>query len=126
MRGRILSRLLSNLPFQSYRLDLEASEGLRLDEFGVPATILHSPGHTAGSISVIMDSISPTISRWRWKASIGCCKFHPAGCSWGTAGPWLMQQLYVGERPGRAWETHAMQRTHDRIERRGPFTVASR
>ena len=56
VRGRILSRLLSNLPFQSCRLDLEASEGLRLDEFGVPATILHSPGHTPGSISVIMDS----------------------------------------------------------------------
>jgi glyoxylase-like metal-dependent hydrolase (beta-lactamase superfamily II) len=56
MRGRILSRLFSNLPFQSRGADLEASEGLRLDEFGVPATILHTPGHTAGSISVLMDS----------------------------------------------------------------------
>jgi hydroxyacylglutathione hydrolase len=55
VRGRILSRLLSNLPFQSCRVDIAASEGLRLDEFGVPATVLHTPGHTAGSISVLMD-----------------------------------------------------------------------
>ena len=56
VRGRILSRLLSNLPFQSWRADIEASDGLRLDEFGIPATVLHTPGHTAGSISVLLDN----------------------------------------------------------------------
>lgn len=56
LRGRILSRLLSDLPFPSCRADLDASDGLRLDAFGVPATVLHTPGHTAGSISVLLDN----------------------------------------------------------------------
>lgn len=55
MRGRILSHLLGYLPFQSVSIDLPASEGQRLDEFGVAATILHTPGHTPGSISVLTD-----------------------------------------------------------------------
>lgn len=55
MRGRVLSRLLSYLPFQPASADLPASEGLRLDAFGVAATILHTPGHTPGSVSVLLD-----------------------------------------------------------------------
>lgn len=54
-RGRVLSHLLSHLPFQTASLDLPAFEGQRLDEFGVAATILHTPGHTPGSISVLTD-----------------------------------------------------------------------
>lgn len=55
MRGRVLSRLLSYLPFQSAGIDLPACDGQRLDEFGIAATILHTPGHTPGSISVLTD-----------------------------------------------------------------------
>lgn len=55
IRGRMLARLLSHLPFPSRGADLPATEGLRLDQFGVAATIFHTPGHTPGSISVLMD-----------------------------------------------------------------------
>ena len=31
-------------------------QGLALDEFGIPGRILHTPGHTPGSLSVLLDS----------------------------------------------------------------------
>lgn len=56
LRGRILARMLSDLPFQPRAADLDAEGGLRLDAFGVAAAVLHTPGHTPGSISVVFDS----------------------------------------------------------------------
>lgn len=54
--GRILARLLSHLPFRSLAADIDASDAMRLDEFGIAASVLHTPGHTPGSISVLFDS----------------------------------------------------------------------
>lgn len=55
LRGRILAQMLSDLPFRPRAADLDAESGLRLDAFGVTAAVLHTPGHTPGSISVVFD-----------------------------------------------------------------------
>lgn len=56
LRGRILAPLLSHVKFQPHDADVDATEGMRLDEFGVAASVLHTPGHTPGSITVVLDS----------------------------------------------------------------------
>ena len=56
LRGRALARLCAHLPFQSIEAGIPAAEGMRLDSFGLPASIMHTPGHTAGSITVLLDS----------------------------------------------------------------------
>ena len=56
LRGRILARLLCNLPFRSRAADIDAADGMRLDGFGIAGSVLHTPGHTPGSISVLLDS----------------------------------------------------------------------
>lgn len=35
---------------------LIGDEGLPLNDYGIPGMILHTPGHTAGSVSVLLDS----------------------------------------------------------------------
>lgn len=45
-------------PFASFLPDLIfSSESLDLTEFGAPARIMHTPGHTPGSISVLIDDV---------------------------------------------------------------------
>ena len=56
LRGRILARLLSHLPFRTQAANINAVDGMRLDEFGVAGAVLHTPVHTVGSISVILDT----------------------------------------------------------------------
>jgi glyoxylase-like metal-dependent hydrolase (beta-lactamase superfamily II) len=56
LRGRILTPLLSHLPFPTRAADIDAEEGMRLDAFGIGGRVLHTPGHTPGSISVVLDS----------------------------------------------------------------------
>jgi hydroxyacylglutathione hydrolase len=56
LRGRILARLLAHLPFRARAADIDAKAGVRLDEFGIAGSVLHTPGHTPGSISVVLDS----------------------------------------------------------------------
>lgn len=56
LRGRILARLVSNVPFRTRAADVDAEDGMRLDEFGIAGSVLHTPGHTPGSISVVFDS----------------------------------------------------------------------
>jgi glyoxylase-like metal-dependent hydrolase (beta-lactamase superfamily II) len=56
LRGRILARLVNHLPFRTLAADIDAVDAMRLDEFGMAASVLHTPGHTPGSISVILDS----------------------------------------------------------------------
>jgi hydroxyacylglutathione hydrolase len=43
-------------PFECFEPDLFLQEGDRLDPYGLPATILHIPGHTLGSIALLTDS----------------------------------------------------------------------
>ena len=56
LRGRILARLLSHIPFRAVAADIDAENGMRLDDFGIAGSVLHTPGHTPGSISVRLDS----------------------------------------------------------------------
>lgn len=53
--GRLLAPLFINKTFRNHPCDFPALAGLRLDSFGIPATIHQTPGHTAGSISVVLD-----------------------------------------------------------------------
>jgi len=55
LRGKMMCPLFSNAKFASVPADFFAEDGMRLDEYGISARVLHTPGHTAGSLSVIMD-----------------------------------------------------------------------
>ncbi len=112
LRGRILARLFAYLPFLSQAADLDAADGMRLDDFGIAGSVLHTPGHTPDSISVILDSgdavigdvmmggyaggaIRPTTPNFHYFADdlaaamtrwIAFSRSLRAGCSWATAG----------------------------------------
>jgi glyoxylase-like metal-dependent hydrolase (beta-lactamase superfamily II) len=45
-----------NRPFPGFAPDLTLSEGQRLDEFGLAAEVLETPGHSSGSVSIVLDS----------------------------------------------------------------------
>ncbi|OQY46279.1 MAG: hypothetical protein B6242_08230 [Anaerolineaceae bacterium 4572_78] len=46
----------SNWAFKPFTADIIIEEEMRLDSYGVPGQIVFTPGHTHGSISVILDS----------------------------------------------------------------------
>ncbi len=49
------TRVFSALPFQAVRADVVIGDGgLSLEPYGVPGEVLHTPGHTPGSISVVL------------------------------------------------------------------------
>ena len=56
LRGRLMAPFFSGGAFPSFAADLPATEGQRLDGFGVAGTVLHTPGHTRGSVSIVLDS----------------------------------------------------------------------
>ena len=56
LRGRLMAPFFSDAAFPSFAADLPATDGQRLDAFGLAATVLHTPGHTRGSISLVLDS----------------------------------------------------------------------
>lgn len=56
LRGRTMARILSNRPFPPFQPQGFLWDGMRLDEFGVGGQVLHTPGHTAGSVSLLLDS----------------------------------------------------------------------
>jgi glyoxylase-like metal-dependent hydrolase (beta-lactamase superfamily II) len=59
IRGRIMARLLKLRPIgpaTPYDPDILLADGLSLAPYGIDATILHTPGHTAGSISLLLPS----------------------------------------------------------------------
>ena len=59
--GRILIRMMTmlmplvNVPKTEVDVVLKDGE-LSLDEFGIPGKVIHTPGHTAGSISVLLET----------------------------------------------------------------------
>ncbi|MEO1619043.1 MAG: MBL fold metallo-hydrolase [Planctomycetota bacterium] len=53
LRGRVMSRFLSNAKFDAVPADIPLYDGMSLDEFGIEATIMETPGHTPGSVSVL-------------------------------------------------------------------------
>jgi glyoxylase-like metal-dependent hydrolase (beta-lactamase superfamily II) len=56
LRGQIMARFMNNRRFPPFAADVELSHGMRLDRFGVAGAVLHTPGHTAGSVSILLDS----------------------------------------------------------------------
>ena len=63
--GRLLSSLMRLPPLQkslaaaagpAFEPDILFSEGFRLDEYGVAGRVVHLPGHTPGSVSVLLDN----------------------------------------------------------------------
>jgi hydroxyacylglutathione hydrolase len=52
--SRVVS-LIINPRFPAIEPDLLIEEGYSLAEFGIPATVLHTPGHTPGSISILFE-----------------------------------------------------------------------
>ena len=49
--------MASVLRFSSFKADaLIEDEGLSLEEYGIPGKIIHTPGHTPGSISVLLET----------------------------------------------------------------------
>jgi glyoxylase-like metal-dependent hydrolase (beta-lactamase superfamily II) len=102
-----LNRLF--MPFISFppaKVDLSlGDDGLSLTDYGIPGQILHTPGHTAGSVSVLLDTgeafvgdlamnkfplrLSPglpilaedaaaVVSSWRALLELGATKVYPA------------------------------------------------
>jgi glyoxylase-like metal-dependent hydrolase (beta-lactamase superfamily II) len=54
---RMLKPMMKALQYPGVTPDLMiGDEGLDLNQFGIPGRILHTPGHTAGSLSVLLDS----------------------------------------------------------------------
>lgn len=45
-----------NRPFPAFEPTLFINETFNLSEYGIPARILHTPGHTAGSVSVLLEN----------------------------------------------------------------------
>ena len=52
--SRILAMFLDP-KFPAVEPDLQIEEGFSLREYGLPATVVHTPGHTPGSISILFD-----------------------------------------------------------------------
>jgi hydroxyacylglutathione hydrolase len=49
-------RLFTNPPFEPFTPTITVDDRVRLDDYGVPGTILALPGHTEGSVVVVLDS----------------------------------------------------------------------
>lgn len=53
----VLNPIARLLRFRAARADVViADEGLSLVPFGIPGRVIHTPGHTAGSVSMLLDS----------------------------------------------------------------------
>jgi hydroxyacylglutathione hydrolase len=53
--GRLASPFVSNVPSTDVELIIK-DDGLPLKDYGIPGQIVYTPGHTMGSISVLLDS----------------------------------------------------------------------
>jgi glyoxylase-like metal-dependent hydrolase (beta-lactamase superfamily II) len=55
--GRILKLFFHNVHIPASRVDITlGSEDYSLHEFGIPGRIIHTPGHSPGSVSVLLDT----------------------------------------------------------------------
>ena len=53
--GRVVSPFASNVPSTGVEVVIK-DDGLPMKEYGIPGQIVYTPGHTLGSISVLLDS----------------------------------------------------------------------
>lgn len=59
--GRLLSSLgganRAKVTYPPAKVDLDlGDEGLSLEEYGIPGRVIHTPGHTLGSVSVLLET----------------------------------------------------------------------
>jgi len=76
---RFSSRLLSfflDPRFPAVEPDLLIEDGFSLREYGLPATVVHTPGHTPGSISILFDDGRAIAGDLMMGGSLGGA-FHP-------------------------------------------------
>ncbi|MEM8865246.1 MAG: MBL fold metallo-hydrolase [Planctomycetota bacterium] len=57
-RHRLLE-LYVNKPFDGFEADVDLHDGQRLVEYGLAAEVVETPGHSAGSVSVVLDRPAP-------------------------------------------------------------------
>lgn len=55
LEAKIIEKFLPT-EFPRIAPDLKFDDEFRLDEYGIAGQVIHTPGHTAGSVSVILDS----------------------------------------------------------------------
>ncbi len=55
LRGNIMARFFAEGNFDPPKQDVDLIDGFRTDSYGAAGKILHTPGHTAGSISIVLD-----------------------------------------------------------------------
>lgn len=53
VRGKVMSWIFSHTEFKSVEADVELYDEMSLHEYGIEANVLETPGHTAGSVSVL-------------------------------------------------------------------------
>jgi glyoxylase-like metal-dependent hydrolase (beta-lactamase superfamily II) len=54
--GRLASPFFSSRTFTPFTTDVDLAEGFDLEPFGVPGTVIATPGHTPGSVSILLAS----------------------------------------------------------------------
>jgi len=55
LTARLVHPLVQHRQAPPCEPDILLEEGQRLDQFGMPGRIMHTPGHSAGSVSVLLD-----------------------------------------------------------------------
>ncbi len=53
--GRVLSTVIRPKPYAAVEPDVSVEQELPLDEFGIAGRIVATPGHTPGSVSIVLD-----------------------------------------------------------------------
>lgn len=56
LRGKIMARFFSNGTFTAPNADFFVEDGMSLAECGVGGKVVHTPGHTSGSISILLEN----------------------------------------------------------------------
>jgi hydroxyacylglutathione hydrolase len=75
---RLTARLLKpivDLSFEGTEADWLLTDNLRLDDYGVPGTVITTPGHTNGSVSIVMDNGEAIIGDVMMGGSMGGALF---------------------------------------------------
>jgi glyoxylase-like metal-dependent hydrolase (beta-lactamase superfamily II) len=54
--GKIISTFFKNPVFKGVKAEVLVEEELRLNDFGVEGRLIHTPGHTPGSLTVALDN----------------------------------------------------------------------
>lgn len=56
IHGLVLTYFFQKQPFESVAADVALTDGLSLLPYGVRGRVVHTPGHTAGSVSIMLES----------------------------------------------------------------------